>query len=349
MSLKMKESHEEYLPSVSVVIPSLNNERTIGQTIKSLKDMNYPDDKLEIIVVDDASTDKTGYVALHHGAKVVRREKRGGCAGAKNTGVAHAKNEIIAFIDADVEVDKNWLKELVAPFKDSSVGAVGGLLRIKWGRNYALGKYVDYDIEYRKRDKSTRSVPGSNSAYRQEVFEIVGEMDPYLGEDPDFSYRVSSHGFKVVFTDKAVVHHPSPETVWTYLKKQVYYGWQRTLIFLLRSECRSAVVRDEHTPYAVLLQPLILTALILSLLLIPLFNSFKFLSLILFALWIALYIPFLHHVYTREARLLSFAFFVSVLRSFAYMIGMMQGFISFVKIKIARQSHVVSSSKLVLP
>jgi len=349
MNSEAKEIEYRSLPSVSVVVPALNNEETISRTIESLKNMDYPREKLEIIVVDDASNDKTGKIALNHGARVVKREKRGGCAGAKNTGVSHARSEIIAFVDANVTVDKDWLKELVTPFKDTSVGATGGSVRAKYRRNHSLGKYISHDVDYRKRNVNTRSVPGSNSAYRREVFEIVGKLDPYLGEDPDFSYRVSNYGYKIVFTERAIVYHPSFENVWTYFKKQIYYGWQRIMIFLLRPECRSAVIKDEHTPYVVLLQPLILMAATLSLLLIPFFESFIFLFLGLLALFTAVNLPFFFRILSKEATLLPFVFFISFIKSFAYMIGIVQGFVSYAKIKIVGHSKAPSSNETELP
>lgn len=329
---RTKRSNEK-LPSVSVVIPAFNSEGTIGQTIESLKDMNYPQERLEIIVVDDLSDDKTAEVALGYGVRVVRREKRGGCAGAKNTGVDHARNEIIAFVDSNVITDKNWLKELVKPFEDPAVGATGGFIETKFLGNSALGKYEDYDSHYRKRRASTGSVPGSNSAYRREVFEVVGELDPYLGEDPDFCYRVLSHGYKAVFNEKAVVHHPQYNDILTYLRKQVYYGWQRTLIFLLRPQSRGVLLTDEHTSWNILLQPFVLGVMILSLLLVPVFGGFVFVSLFLFLLFMMLNAPFLRFLYAKEARLLFFGLFLAIPRAFAYILGLAWGIISFMKVK----------------
>lgn len=338
MNLGMEKPNEKSLPSVSVIVPAFNNEKTIGETVKSLKNMDYPKDRLEIIVVDDASTDKTAEVALSHGATVVRREERGGCAAAKNTGVNHAKNEIIAFIDSNVRAAKNWLKELVKPFEDLAVGAVGGFIEVKFQRTNMLEKYESYDSHFRKRKEDTKSVPGSNSAYRREVFEVVGKLDPYLGEDPDFCYRVLSCGYKMVFAEKAMVYHPYPNDFWTYFKKQVYYGWQRTLIFLLRPQCRSILIKDEHTPLTTLMQPFIVIAMILSLLLIPISNLFGFVSISICVLLIILNIPFLRYVLARDAKFVLFAFLVSLFRSFAHAIGMAHGVISFIKVKAVGKS-----------
>lgn len=327
-------SSDEILPSVSVIIPAFNNEKTIGQTLEGLKNIDYPADKIEIIVVNDASTDRTAEVAARYQCQVVQRQKRGGCAAAKNTGVEYAKNEIIAFIDADVMVTKNWLKELVAPFKDSAVGATGGRLKNKLRMNNTLERFIELDHFYRTRKEDTVSAPGSNSAYRREVLEVVGKLDPYIGEDPDLPYRVHSHGYRIVYTEKAVVYHPYPNDIWTYFKKHVYYGWQRVMIFLLRPQCRALVVKDEHTPLDILSQPFVLAAMFLSLPLIAVFDQSKYISLFLISLLILLNMPFLYYVYKREAKMLVFAFAISTIRTCAYVIGMVKAIFSFVKVKI---------------
>ena len=331
---------DEKLLSVSVIIPAFNSEKTMGQTLEGLASLDYPQNKIEIIVVDDASTDKTAEIALAHGARVVQRRTKGGCASAKNSGVDHARNEIVAFIDADVLVTKNWLRELVAPFEDKTVGASGGRIKNKFQKDNALEKFIEYDNYYRTRRQNAKSVPGSNSAYRREVFDVVGKMDAYLGEDPDFIYRVVSHGYKAVFVEKAVVYHPFPSGIWTYLRKQVYYAWQRMLILLLRPQCRSILVKDEAAPLSVVLQPFVLLAMILSLMLSPVHGFFGLIAFFLFFfLFIVLNMPFLYYVFNREANIVLFAFIVSILRSLAYIIGMSHGFLSFVKLKMVGANH----------
>lgn len=329
----MKESDEK-LPSVSIIIPAFNSEKTIGQTLEGLASLDYPQDKIEIIVVDDASTDKTAEIASAHGARVIQRRTKGGCASAKNSGIDQSRNKIVAFIDADVLVTKNWLRELVAPFEDKTVGASGGRIKNKFQKNDELEKFIEYDNYYRTRRENAKSVPGSNSAYRKGVFDVVGKMDPYLGEDPDFIYRVVSHGYKAVFAEKAVVYHPFPSDISTYLRKQVYYAWQRVMIFLLRPQSRSVAFADEQTPKGIILQPIFSVTFIFSLLLALLFDPFRYISLLFLLLLIFSIVPFVHYVYSRDAGMVPFVFAMSFVRSFAYTVGMMQSVLSFVKIKI---------------
>jgi cellulose synthase/poly-beta-1,6-N-acetylglucosamine synthase-like glycosyltransferase len=324
------------------VIPAFNSAKYIGQTLERLKVLDYPQDKIEIIVVDDASTDNTGEIAKKYGCKVIRRNKKGGCAPAKNTGVTHAKNEIVAFIDADVIVTKEWLRMLVAPFKDPHVGGVGGRIKNVFRKNNLLEKFVEHDNYYRTRRKEARSAPGSNSAYRREVFQAVGLMDPYLGEDPDFSYRVVAHGYRIIFTDEAVVYHPFPNDIVTYFKKQIYYAWQRILIFLLKPQCRQLVIQDKQAPKDLVSATLVLAITILSMALIPFFSFFGFVSLLLFLFFITLNLPFLYYIYRREPKLTLFAFFIEILRSVAYIIGMVQGVLSFLKLKLIGSKRLIS-------
>src|SRR5437870_13786471 len=86
------------LPRVSVVVPVFNAQETIRECIQSLLDLNYPKANLELIFVDNASTDRTPEIAA-----------------ARNKGILHAAAEIIAFTDSDCVVDRDWLRHLIPP------------------------------------------------------------------------------------------------------------------------------------------------------------------------------------------------------------------------------------------
>jgi len=112
----------EILPSISIVIPTYNSEKFLPLCLQSINEQDYPKDKLEIIVVDGGSTDRTIDIAKEFGVtKILHNPLRTGEAG-KALGVKAAKNEIIAFIDSDNILDrKDWFKRMVKPFQDEEI------------------------------------------------------------------------------------------------------------------------------------------------------------------------------------------------------------------------------------
>lgn len=120
------------LPFVSVVIPAHNEEKFITKTLKSLKSQNYGG-KIEIIVVDNASTDKTAKIAKRFGAKVIF-ENRKGVQFARQTGFEAAQGVYIASTDADSILPSNWLKQLVKALDShSNWVAIGGWINLNKG------------------------------------------------------------------------------------------------------------------------------------------------------------------------------------------------------------------------
>lgn len=127
-----------YQPSVSVLIPARNEERVIERLLQRMTQLTYPKEKLEIIVIDDASSDSTGEIAekfakRYSYIKVVHRspEEGGrGKASALNEGLKHAEGEIVYCFDADYYPQRDILEKLTFPFVDPEVGAVQGRIRV---------------------------------------------------------------------------------------------------------------------------------------------------------------------------------------------------------------------------
>jgi len=108
-------------PTISIIIPTLNAAKTLNECLKRVREQDYPKNKLEIIIADGGSTDKTIAIAKKYGAKIVANKLRTGEAG-KAIGLKNAKNEIIALIDSDNYLPSNdWLKRMVEPFSDPRI------------------------------------------------------------------------------------------------------------------------------------------------------------------------------------------------------------------------------------
>ena len=119
-------AHPEVYPSVSVIIPVRNRPQEITACLTSLKNLNYPTEKIEIIVVDDCSSDSTPEAIRAFPVTLLALKKHRQASFCRNVAAKHAKNEILAFIDSDCEADPDWLLDLTPAFREKDIAAVGG-------------------------------------------------------------------------------------------------------------------------------------------------------------------------------------------------------------------------------
>ncbi len=158
-------------PSVSIVIAMHNERDNVASKMQNCLDLDYPADKLQLIVSLDAPTDGTDTLAEHYSSgriKVLVSHVRKGKAAAVNRGVAAATGEIVLLADARQQFDRNVVRELVANFADDSVGAVSGELIVVDGNGKesgdAAGMYWRYEKALRSMESAIHSVPGATGA-----------------------------------------------------------------------------------------------------------------------------------------------------------------------------------------
>ena len=130
---------EEFNEGLSVIIPAYNEEKTIGATIQAVLENGYPLDKLEIIVVNDGSTDGTVEIVKKYKGVTLFDKSNSGKADSVNKAIKKSKHEFVAIVDADSYLKKNALKEIMKYFVDEGVGAVTGICLVK-NRNTLLEK-----------------------------------------------------------------------------------------------------------------------------------------------------------------------------------------------------------------
>ena len=186
---------------ISVIIPTFNEEKFLGNCLKSLKEQDFKD--FEIIVVDNNSTDKTREVAKNFNVILVS-EKRQGVAFARNKGAKIAKGEILAFTDADTILPKNWLSRIFEEFeKDKNLIAFGGScefysgpLCAKLASKFLLKLFLILDKFF----SQGFNLMGCNMAIRKSVFFKISGFNENLkmNEDVEISYRLRKIG-KVKF------------------------------------------------------------------------------------------------------------------------------------------------------
>jgi GT2 family glycosyltransferase len=227
-------------PRVSVVVCAYNAAETIDDCLGSLERLTYPD--YEIILVNDGSRDRTAEIARTHPLVRVIDVPNSGLSVARNVGLAEATGDIIAYTDADVRVDPDWLTFLVQPLITSDVVASGGpnvvpaddppmaqaVARAPGGPTHVL---LD--------DRIAEHVPGCNMAFRRDALVAVGGFNPvYLraGDDVDMCWRLQAHGGHIGFASSALVWHHHRSSIKGYWRQQVGYGEGETWLMVHHPE-----------------------------------------------------------------------------------------------------------------
>jgi glycosyltransferase involved in cell wall biosynthesis len=214
------------LPLVTIVIPTLNEEKYIGRCLRSIHLLAYPKEKLEIIVVDNISTDKTIDIATEIGADVIR-VKPISIAHSRNTGAKKAKGEILAFIDADCLVTVNWLARGVEYFKDPRIVAVGSYPAVLEQESNQLQKA--WSILCRGNESEVRKsewLSSANLIVRKGSFNQIGGFNDSLitCEDSDLGYRLGKLGDIINDPQVLVFHLREPRTWMAFFKKEVWHS-----------------------------------------------------------------------------------------------------------------------------
>lgn len=214
------------LPEVSVVVLNYNGTEYLEECFRSLEALDYPSDKLELMMVDNGSTDgSVDYVRAAFPRVLVLQNKRNlGFAKANNQGAQRAKGEYVAFLNNDARADANWLKELVkGMLKDEEIACVGGKILNFKGRLidfgggacnfYGMGRQVNHKSVHRDRYSQEREalfVCGGSMLVKREIFLVCGGFDEdYFAyfEDVDLGWRLWVLGYKVAFAPQAITYH----------------------------------------------------------------------------------------------------------------------------------------------
>ena len=205
---------------VSVIIPVWNGQTSIGRCLASLHRQSYPSDRIQIIVVDNGSTDKTIEVVQSFEDIILLTEPVESSYRARNLGLDHAKGDIIAFTDADCEVDPAWIEAGVSAITQNADTAVaaGSVQLIPAHENgYSRAAHL-YEEQFAFRQDEAARLGHSmtvNWMSPRWVFEKVGKFDPELksGGDLELSGRISGAGHCVRYVPDMVVYHPARSNI----------------------------------------------------------------------------------------------------------------------------------------
>jgi mycofactocin system glycosyltransferase len=255
-------------PGVSIVIPSYNRAKELERCVRSLFTLDYPAGCLEIIVVDDASTDETGSMlerlveeAVIHDLvmHVVRHEKRQGVGISRNTGAEAAHYELIAYLDSDCVASLEWLRELVPAFQDTRLAAVGGMIRA-YDRHTLLGRYEDVCSSLymgnRFQQLSLKGpltyLPTANMLVRRTAWEQLAGFAPMAqGEDVDFCRRLLMSGARMNYVPQGVIYHDYRTSLASFLHiRAAYASAEAALIKRYPVERRILLLPAEQALFA---------------------------------------------------------------------------------------------------
>ncbi len=238
---ELKNPKPKRFPIVTVTVPAYNEEKTVSKTIRSLLALDYPKDKLEIIVVDDGSKDRTYEIAKrfeHLGIKVYTK-KNTGKADSLNFAIKRCKGELFGALDADSFANPDCLKRMVGYFENPDVMAVTPSLKVYAPKNmlqklqsieYLMGVFLRKMFAFLG---SIHVTPGPLTIYRKSFFRKYGAYDPdNLTEDIEIALRIQKHRYIIENSADASVYTVTPSTFKKLLKQRLrwYIGFVENVL-----------------------------------------------------------------------------------------------------------------------
>ena len=216
-------------PDVSVIVAAYAEQEVIAERVSNLRALDYPADRLEVLISCDGSPDETALRARQAGADVVLELPRGGKIRAQDAAVEKSRGQIVAFSDANVRWEPDALRALVAPFDDRRVGYVCGQVAFvnERGTNQE-GVYWRYEMAVRELESRVRSVTGGNGAIyatRRDSYLVV---DPIMGHDLSFPFNMVKRGWLAVYAPQARASEkmvPSIEGEFARKRRMMSHGW----------------------------------------------------------------------------------------------------------------------------
>lgn len=216
--------------NISVIIPTYNEERFLDKCLQAIENAFCQEDDYEVLVVDNNSIDKTQEIARKHGAKLIRNPDKKP-ATSRNVGARQARGTLLAFIDADCLIDRNWFRYLKQHFEDLEVVAAGTKVCPK----FEGATWVEL-ASFRMNQRRGKELSGqtthvkwlgtSNLLVRRISFEQIGGFDQALhtGEDFDLGERLSEIG--KVLMDKRIqtVHLRESKTLYQLFRRELWRG-----------------------------------------------------------------------------------------------------------------------------
>ncbi|MFC5215645.1 bifunctional polysaccharide deacetylase/glycosyltransferase family 2 protein [Streptomyces coerulescens] len=274
---------------VSVIVPAYNEKECIANTLQSLAKSTHP---IEIIVVDDGSTDGTSEIARNAAVELgmtnvrVIRQENSGKPAALNNGVRSARYDIVVMMDGDTVFEPDTVRQLVQPFADPEVGAVAGNAKVG-NRNTIIGawQHIEYvmgfNLDRRMYDllRCMPTIPGAIGAFRREaVLQVGGMSEDTLAEDTDITIAMHRAGWRVVYQEHARAWTEAPGSL-----KQLWsqrYRWSYGTMQALWKHRKSLTDKGPSGRFGRVGMPLVVVFQIVTPVFAPLIDVFTVYSMI---------------------------------------------------------------------
>ncbi|NMS91949.1 glycosyltransferase family 2 protein [Clostridioides difficile] len=238
-------------PMVSILVPAHNEAKVIGKTVESLLLLDYPKDKMELIVINDNSSDNSKDILEdiknkynNYNFTIINTDNLTGGKGksnALNIGYTISKGEFIAVYDADNTPDRNALRYLIQTIvMDDELGAVIGKFRTRNKNKNLLTKFINIEtLSFQWMSQAGRwqlfnlcTIPGTNFILRKSIIEKIGGWDSKaIAEDTEISFRIYKLGYKIKLVPQSITWEQEPETVKVWIKQRT--RWAKGNIYVL--------------------------------------------------------------------------------------------------------------------
>ncbi len=237
-----------FFPFVSIIVPVYNEEKVVGESVKSLLKLDYSN--YEIIIVNDGSTDRTREVAeklvgfrksMYGEIKISLINKpNGGKANALNAGIRYSNAEIVLCMDGDSQLSPDSVKLAVRHFTNPEIGAVAGNVKIlNRGKLFTDLQALEY-IEGLNMVRSAQSfirlvniIPGPIGLFRKKALEEAGfYSSDTFAEDADLTLKILSNGWKIYYEPNSISYTEAPVKLHQLLKQR--YRWTRGILQSIR-------------------------------------------------------------------------------------------------------------------
>ncbi len=213
MGRSVQQDQEQAQPDVTVIVPVLNGAQVIGGLLDSLTRLDYPTERLQILIVDNGSTDGTRELVSQYPVTLLEETTVRSSYAARNRGLGAATGDVIAFTDADCRVDPRWIAEGVRTLRETGAGLVGGRVRFEFSEGRPTAELFDSltNMNTRNTIATASYAATANLFVRAALFAELGGFDPSVasGGDVQWTQRATRAGKVLAYADAAVVVHPA--------------------------------------------------------------------------------------------------------------------------------------------